>query len=78
MVLTTQHIHVNKYKLSDFLLCQYRKTGVYTSHCFTPQIILLPGGGHCPLARDRSLHRPLFHSANYPPPGRWTLSISQR
>ena len=33
----------------DFLLCHYRRTGVYADHCF---IINLPGGGHCPLARE--------------------------
>ena len=33
----------------DVVLGHFGKTGVYAGYCF---IIYLPGGGHCPLARD--------------------------
>ena len=33
----------------DVVLGHFAKMGVYAGHCF---IIHLPGGGHCPLARD--------------------------
>ena len=45
-----QHNTFKKSKhLQILLLCRCRKTGVYAGHCF---IIHLPGGGHCPIARD--------------------------
>ena len=33
-------------------LCHFRKTGVCVGQRFTLQIIRIPGGGHCPFARD--------------------------
>ena len=42
--------------LGNALSCNLEeKAEVYADHCFMPKIMHLPGGGHCPLARDNQI-----------------------
>ena len=57
--------------LKRIIVLAYTKS-VTTKHIREKRLRVL-----CLLLQNGSLRRPLFHPANYPPPGRWALSISR-
>ena len=59
------HCFEEKWVMQDLLPCHYRKMEAYDGHCFTPQFVHIPGGGHSPLARESEPIRLLKNVAEF-------------